>query len=83
MYTTTVVEELIAALRSLLIQLITVAVVIAIKISVSEKPSFPFNGEKATIANVPTRVKTDAIRSTAKSLGDNFQGCSGFATTAC
>ena len=72
------VEEFIAALRSFLIQLTTVAVIIDIKINVNANHNFPFNGENPTIAKVAMTVNNAPSRSVIKSFGVSFQGCSGF-----
>jgi hypothetical protein len=73
-YTNTVVEELTAAFRSNLIQLMTVAVTIAITIKVKAKPNLPFKGEKPTIAKVLSNVKSAPRKSVIKSFGVNFHG---------
>jgi hypothetical protein len=73
-YTNTVVEELTAAFRSNLIQLMTVAVTIAITIKVSAKPNLPLSGLNPTIAKVLTKVNTAPRKSVIKSFGVNFHG---------
>ena len=72
-------EELTAAFLSNLIQLITVAVIIAITIKVSANPNLPFRGENPTITKVLSKVKSAPSKSVTKSFGVNFHGCSGFA----
>jgi hypothetical protein len=44
------------------------------------KPSFPFNGVRATIATVPNAVINAPIKSGIKLLGVAFQGRDGIAT---
>ena len=66
--------EFIAALRSLRIQLIAVAVTIAIKIKVSAKPNFPLRGEIATIAKVAATVNIAPKKSGKSSFGVSVHG---------